>query len=40
MHGQTLDLVASVSIITSGGADAGLRSDGNAKPLVVVGPQG
>jgi thiamine biosynthesis lipoprotein len=38
--GQTVDLVASVTIITSGGADAGLRSDGNSKPLFVVGPQG
>lgn len=38
--GQTVDLVASVTIITSGGADPGLRSDGNSKPLFVVGPQG
>jgi thiamine biosynthesis lipoprotein len=38
--GQTVDLVASVTIITSGGPDAGLRSDGNSKPLFVVGPQG
>ncbi|SFF52651.1 thiamine biosynthesis lipoprotein [Duganella sp. CF458] len=38
--GQTVDLVASVTIITSGGSDAGLRSDGNSKPLFVVGPQG
>jgi thiamine biosynthesis lipoprotein len=38
--GQTVDLVASVTIITSGGTDAGLRSDGNSKPLFVVGPQG
>ncbi|MGW8394313.1 FAD:protein FMN transferase [Pseudoduganella sp. HUAS MS19] len=38
--GQTVDLVASVTIIASGGADAGLRSDGNSKPLFVVGPQG
>ncbi|HEY0584684.1 MAG TPA: FAD:protein FMN transferase [Pseudoduganella sp.] len=38
--GQTVDLVASVTIVTSGGADAGLRSDGNSKPLFVVGPQG
>lgn len=38
--GQTVDLVASVTIITSGGTDAGLRSDGNSKPLFVVGPDG
>jgi thiamine biosynthesis lipoprotein len=38
--GQTVDLVASVTIITSGGTDAGLRSDGNSKPLFVVGPEG
>jgi thiamine biosynthesis lipoprotein len=38
--GQTVDLVASVTIIASGGADAGLRSDGNSKPLFVVGPRG
>lgn len=38
--GQTVDLVASVTIITSGGPDAGLRSDGNSKPLFVVGPEG
>ena len=37
--GQTIDLVASVTIITSGGTDAGLRSDGNTKPLFIVGPQ-
>jgi FAD:protein FMN transferase len=36
--GQTTDLVASVTIITSGGKDAGLRSDGNSKPLFVAGP--
>lgn len=36
--GQTIDLVASVTIITSGGLDAGLRSDGNSKPLFIVGP--
>jgi FAD:protein FMN transferase len=35
--GQTIDLVASVTIITSGGSDAGLRSDGNTKPLFIVG---
>lgn len=38
--GETIDLVASVTIITSGGSDAGTRSDGNSKPLFVVGPQG
>lgn len=37
--GDTIDLVASVTIITSGGADAGLRSDGNSKPLFIAGPQ-
>lgn len=36
--GQTIDLVASVTIITSGGVDAGLRSDGNSKPLFIAGP--
>jgi thiamine biosynthesis lipoprotein len=36
--GQTIDLVASVTIITSGGNDAGLRSDGNSKPLFISGP--
>ena len=37
--GDTIDLVASVTIITSGGNDAGLRSDGNTKPLFIAGPQ-
>ena len=36
--GDTIDLVASVTIITSGGTDAGLRSDGNSKPLFISGP--
>jgi thiamine biosynthesis lipoprotein len=36
--GNTVDLVASVTIITSGGRDAGLRSDGNSKPLFIAGP--
>jgi thiamine biosynthesis lipoprotein len=36
--GQTTDTVASVTIIASGGADAGLRSDGHSKPLFVSGP--
>jgi thiamine biosynthesis lipoprotein len=37
--GDTIDLVASVTIITGGGTDAGTRSDGNSKPLFIVGPQ-
>lgn len=36
--GNTVDLVASVTVITSGGLDAGLRSDGNSKPLFITGP--
>lgn len=36
--GATVDLVASVTVITSGGSDAGLRSDGNSKPLFITGP--
>ena len=36
--GQTVDLVASVTVITSGGTDAGLRSDGSSKPLFITGP--
>ena len=36
--GNTVDLVASVTVITSGGKDAGLRSDGNSKPLFITGP--
>lgn len=36
--GRTIDLVASVTIITSGGSDAGLRSDGHSKPLFILGP--
>ena len=36
--GQTVDLVASVTIIAAGGLDAGLRSDGNSKPLFIAGP--
>lgn len=36
--GQTIDLIASVTIITAGGDDAGLRSDGNSKPLFIGGP--
>ncbi|WP_229218614.1 FAD:protein FMN transferase [Rugamonas brunnea] len=38
--GQTIDLVASVTIIASGGSDPGLRSDGNSKPLFITGPAG
>lgn len=38
--GETSDLVASVTIITSGAADAGTRSDGNSKPLFLAGPLG
>ena len=37
--GEPIDLVASVTIITSGGADTGTRSDGHTKPLFIVGPQ-
>ena len=37
--GEPIDLVASVTIVTSGGADVGTRSDGNSKPLFIVGPQ-
>lgn len=36
--GETTDLVASVTIIISGGDDAGTRSDGHSKPLFVAGP--
>jgi len=36
--GQTIDLVASVTIVTAGGMDAGLRSDGHSKPLFIAGP--
>jgi len=36
--GETIDLVASVTIIVSGGGDVGLRSDGNSKPLFIAGP--
>lgn len=36
--GASTDLVASVTIITSGGADVGTRSDGNSKPLFISGP--
>lgn len=36
--GESVDLVASVTIITSGGNDAGTRSDGNSKPLFLAGP--
>lgn len=36
--GESVDLVAAVTIITSGGRDAGTRSDGYTKPLFIVGP--
>lgn len=38
--GDTVDLVASVTVITAGGSDAGTRSDGNSKPLFITGPRG
>lgn len=37
--GQTTDTVAAVTVITSGGNDAGVRSDGHTKPMFIVGPQ-
>lgn len=37
--GQTTDLVAAVTIIVSGGKDAGTRSDGYTKPLFIAGPE-
>lgn len=37
-NGETVDLVASVTVIVSGGEAPGLRSDGYSKPLFVVGP--
>jgi len=37
--GETIDLVASVTIITSGGDDVGTRSDGYTKPLFIAGPR-
>ena len=36
--GESVDLMASVTVITSGGSDAGTRSDGNSKPMFVAGP--
>lgn len=38
--GYPIDLVASVTIIASGGRDPGLRSDGHSKPLFITGPAG
>ncbi|RSZ56366.1 FAD:protein FMN transferase [Massilia atriviolacea] len=38
--GYPIDLVASVTIVTAGGTDAGLRSDGNSKPMFITGPAG
>jgi thiamine biosynthesis lipoprotein len=35
--GDSVDLIAAVTIITSGGSDAGTRSDGNSKPLFLIG---
>lgn len=37
--GETTNKVAAVTIITSGGIDAGTRSDGYTKPLFVAGPE-
>ncbi|HEY0844617.1 MAG TPA: FAD:protein FMN transferase [Noviherbaspirillum sp.] len=37
--GETTNKVAAVTIITSGGEDAGTRSDGYTKPLFVAGPE-
>lgn len=37
--GETTNRVAAVTIITSGGPDAGTRSDGYTKPLFVAGPE-
>ena len=37
--GLSTDLVASVTIIASGGNDPGTRSDGNSKPLFIAGPR-
>jgi thiamine biosynthesis lipoprotein len=36
----SIDLVASVTIIASGGSAPGLRSDGNSKPLFITGAAG
>ena len=36
--GETTDLVASVTIVVSGGENVGTRSDGHSKPLFVAGP--
>jgi thiamine biosynthesis lipoprotein len=38
--GYPIDLVASVTIIASGGREPGLRSDGHSKPLFIAGPAG
>jgi thiamine biosynthesis lipoprotein len=37
--GETTNRVAAVTIITSGGKDAGTRSDGYTKPLFIAGPE-
>ncbi|HYD95880.1 MAG TPA: FAD:protein FMN transferase [Noviherbaspirillum sp.] len=36
--GESVDVMASVTIITSGGSDPGTRSDGKSKPLFLAGP--
>lgn len=36
--GEPVDLVASVTVIVSGGDAPGLRSDGASKPMFIVGP--
>ena len=38
--GEPTDLVASVTILISGGRNVGTRSDGQSKPLFILGPQG
>lgn len=38
--GEPVDLVASVTVIVSGGEAPGLRSDGASKPMFIVGPEG
>ena len=36
--GEPINLVASVTVVISGGTAVGTRSDGNSKPLFIVGP--
>ncbi len=38
-NGESINLVASVTVVISGGNDAGTRSDGHSKPLFLAGPQ-